>query len=376
MFNVAKRLELNSHGAQFMNTKTRKTLNKLSDSTVNAKEFSNALMTLKAGLGSKELIPILGHYCFEDTSITTFNNVLCITIELKTGINGGLVADKLLNWTKSLPPTSTITIKSDSTKAEFKAGKSSLTLPLVNPEDFIHEDKSFDDDKKSLTDELLTGLEVCLRGVSKDDQLMGAVFVDGENLFSTDGMSITNYSLESPFDIKLAVPADFCKVLLDVANGQDFSVVLKDNIIAAQKNDSSIKLWSKIPTTVIDNNLNFLDEIDKAINSIEEYIPIPEGLSAAIDRFVNVCSGDEIARTAVQLKVADDNLSLSLNGNINLEDSIKVLGLPETDVKIDVAAVQAALTFGTDMGISQNVLSVVKFNENGPQTIRLQSHLS
>lgn len=107
---------------------------------IDRKELSKILASVSGGLASKDLVPILSSFCFEDGQVTTFDDVVTVSAPCPVleGFEGALNGKLLTDWLNRQKAES-IKITVDGTEARFNYKSSRVSIPVLSKSDFQYQ---------------------------------------------------------------------------------------------------------------------------------------------------------------------------------------------------------------------------------------------
>jgi DNA polymerase III sliding clamp (beta) subunit (PCNA family) len=257
---------------------------------------------MKPCLATKDYTPILKNFYFKDGEVVAFDGVQAAAARLDLGISGGITGNIFLKLIDSLPVGNVI-LKQKEDTIIVKSGTSRTKLPITSIDEFIYEPVTnlkeainFD-----ITDDFVAGIKHCL--ISAGDSIItpglnGVTLRNTPNslyLYSTDGMSISRYSLKSSIHkskYECVIPGSFCMAFIDwweYFKEKGGKIFFGKGYIQAVFD--SAYLFTKVREDI--KPLDFEEEIGRVYEAKVPYILIPEDLTAILDRSSLFVPGEE-----------------------------------------------------------------------------------
>jgi DNA polymerase III sliding clamp (beta) subunit (PCNA family) len=308
-------------------------------------ELFETLERISPGLASIDMIPILVHLWFNDTTVMAYNDYIAIEAKCKTGLKCAIPGQTLISMLRhSLAKTVDLSIANK--EVLIKMGRSNLKLGMLPPEDFI-----FTMPRPAKGTELQidfkrfrTVIECCMRSVSTDtsvpDQLGVTLILNGENLelYSTNNSTISTGKVplkgKAPFKDRVVLSGDFCKQLLELTKtpGSPQIWVADDHTLLK---NGDITLFGKL--VEVDKPLPFTNMLSHHLpkNYKQQTIELPKQLKMVLMRAMVITdSPTEQTRTTITVKDGE-MLLISKSGKGEIKDRIKVEGHPDVSVKLE-----------------------------------------
>lgn len=182
---------------------------------LNREELLKTLTLAKPALAKKEFILQATHFIFQGDYIATYNDSICIIAPFKTNFKCSVNGDEFYKALESISEEivdisltdNQILIKSKKTKA----GLSTLVDDQEKVDNLIEDLKNRTSEKKfwkKLPGDFINGIFLCMFNASKDmtTGVRCCVAVRGNEIYSTDNLRISKYTLSSKMD-EMLIPA-------------------------------------------------------------------------------------------------------------------------------------------------------------------------
>ena len=200
-------------------------------------ELLSVLNTIKPGLTTYDFIPILSCFCFDNDTITAYNDLIAMSVKCDTGIEGGVSGSVLLSLLSKSAAKNLEVVSADKNKLVGKLGRTKLSLPMLPKEDFLFE---LPDEKRlvsfSLTKDFHNGIKMCMPSINTDpthtEQMGISVDITDKrtHICSTDNITVSRYKLKKTIKSKKSrqfiLPKPFCEQLLKFSADSDSPIKL------------------------------------------------------------------------------------------------------------------------------------------------------
>lgn len=330
---------------------------------MNKQELLEKLELVGRALATDNLVPIFQCFAFSGKTVTAFNDQIAITAPCKTkeafAVNGKVLLGLLQNTNAKDVDFS---IEDD---LVITADDSTFKLPWFPKTDFLFiEPDTKKTGKGTLSYELMDGISDCLMTAAKDaaQAAFCGVFLSHQGgtptLYSTDGDAITritisNGGIQTPGTM---LPNSFCEALTKLfsavgkeTGGSGGSLELAEDWAVATLN-TGYTVYGRL--LELDNALDHEAEIKKTLKGKITYVPVPDGLIAALSR-ARVLSDAESVPTHLTIK--DSTLTLRTKNQMGVVTD--QLPFEHRDVTANVSAelMQRCTGMGHEMAIFDNV---------------------
>lgn len=324
-------------------------------------ELLDKLEQVSKALSTENLVPLFQCFCFTGSNVTAFNgDNLAIRASCKTkeafAVNGKVLMG-LLNNSRAEEIDFTLGSEND---LIVKADKSTFKLPYFPKTDFlfVEPDKSSPDTfDLSEGHELLRGVVSCLATTGNDisqKAFMGVHFnQQGDTvwLYSTNGDAISRYCTDFPCKgttKNYVLSNEFCDAIADIGWEQDGELALTDEWAIAIM-DNNYTVYGRL--LELDNPLDHEAEIKKTVKGSISYIPVPDGLTAALSR-ARVLSDIESAPSLLTIK--NKRLALHTQNQLGVVDDALDLNHRDVEASVSASLMQNCLRFCDEMAILEN----------------------
>ena len=179
---------------------------------VNTKEFLNILRLLKPGVAHKEIINQAQHFLFTENTISSYNDKIFISHYFEHPFNCSVKAEDLYNLISSITneeielemKDNQFLVTSKNTKSGFASFSEGDLFEIINK---LNNDYSTLD-WKSLPEDFIQGLSICMFSVSKDSMkgVLSGISVNKEGIISSDDYRITKYQLNETINDSFILP--------------------------------------------------------------------------------------------------------------------------------------------------------------------------
>lgn len=303
------------------------------------KELRNALDIVKPALSTINVIPIFSHLCFDSKTVTAYDDIIGIQVDLETDINGAVHGPTLMGLLSNTQAKEVdVTSKKESIKV--KLGRTVANLALLAEDDFVFELPDTNSMQTlDLTDDVIGAITHCFWATGTDQArpvMMGvALKVSGGRggFYATNSEVIGKAALhkkrtEGMQDCDIILPNEFCANLIKICSSLDKDapkelMFNKTEVLCKLGND--VRLFGKLINT--DNSLDYESTIKAALQQISDkkdpYVPIPKNFEDALKRALIILGVYQNADiTAI---VQKGKLLLKSVGNENqLRDSLAI----------------------------------------------------
>lgn len=176
------------------------------------KELVDILSAVRPALSKKDIVEQATHFIFTKDRLTTYNDYICISHPLKSGLECSVDADKLFRVLSNIQEGE-VDLSYDGKQMLVKSGKVRSGLAALKEGEvnkYITDlGKDYEGKKwKSLPEDFSEGIFLCMFSAARDMSTgpLTGVHVEGESIFSSDDLRISNYKMSSKIDDELLIP--------------------------------------------------------------------------------------------------------------------------------------------------------------------------
>lgn len=302
-------------------------------------ELLTALKMAEPALATKSIIEELTYFWFTGEHLVGYNDILGITIPLRTEFKGGIKGSLLLGLLEKSRARDVEFLLSD-TELLVKAANARLSLSYTDIARAIWTEPEFDNPIEfSITKEFLQAIEDVLVSVGYDtsvpDQLGVTLLPDTNTLyfFTTDSKTISRSML--PFDCnglpeRMILPLTFCEQLLKLCKKGGTLLLSATSVCAVNK--ENVHLFTRLIETT--RPLEFHLTMNNAMAQLEDnhLIAIPNRFKLALER-VSIVLSVNVGEPA--LFSIDDGV-LHMHAKTGLGEINDSMRLDEVHSSIDV----------------------------------------
>lgn len=270
----------------------------------------DALTLTSEALAKHDLVPIYKCFAFNGKTVTAYDGTIGVIAPCPIGeecVIPGTILLGLLENSKA----EDIALTLDAEDITIKTGRSTFKLPFFPLEDYPFEDADTTGAVQlPINEDLIIGLQACLLTASRDTSkqaLMGVAVAHG-NLYSSDGDTISEYSLGAKLKTKEAfmMPNAFCDALLKVAGllftdeePMTGTLFLNKDWVQAEIEGGYIVYGRMVEN---DTPVDFAKELKATIKGEElDFQPTPAGFDEALSR-ARVVSDRETVKTTLTIE--------------------------------------------------------------------------
>ena len=298
-----------------------------------------ACAAVRPALASQPYIPALTHLAFDGEFVTAFNDVSALQVLCDVELDCLVPGDALIRALGTYSGD-TVLLQQDGEHVVITSGRSArVRLPALPRSDFPLRWPTGKVPRIAVTDSMLTGIRLCLRGVSNDDKRPAAMGVTldvlpkkGAVLYSTDSLTISRYEagddIELPGDAPVILPTFFCEQLVKLADAnkdEKIVVFLHPGALVATVGDERASLMSRIPVDLepmdFERVMTRMCDVGKLKEHLEE---LPPEFDAALSRALLVLSQE--ATKSTKVTVGDGVLHLRSEGAGGVSEDRLVMG--------------------------------------------------
>ena len=186
---------------------------------IEKKKLLDALLLVKPGLSSKEVIEQSSSFVFINGLVVAYNDEIAVSYPLDIGIEGAVQSKELLALLGRVKDEEIILKQKKSELfikgKKFKAGirfESEINLPV----DFFMEKKP---KFKKIPEGLLDGIQICIFSAAKENisAVLNTIHVKDDYVESCDNFRLTRCSLSKPIQDELLIPVTAAHYLFGYA---------------------------------------------------------------------------------------------------------------------------------------------------------------
>lgn len=298
------------------------------------KALVDSLEIAGMALATIDMIPVQKCFRFRDGVLTAYNDAVAVSVEVD--VEGEFIVEgKVLLGLLTNTTSKDVTFEVDNEDLLIKAARSTFRLPVRDPAEFLFVAPKEPAATVIAYDfDFYTGLTLCAKTVSKSDTqrpLNGIYFKKG-SLYSSDGDAISRYDLTGhKVNDSFLLPNQFCDILCAVTDtGLDKAeLTLSKEWMTAEF--EAVTVHGR-PLNV--DHIDLSVELKKTIKGAQEFVPLPDGLTQALNRSCVVTAYETVP---TKLVVSKNRLKLHTKTSIGeVADSV---AFPDhLDVEASVSA--------------------------------------
>lgn len=304
-------------------------------------QLVQTLELLKHALAKDDTIPVFQCFVFDDGTISAYNDTVGIIAPVDTNETFAVHGKTFLGIVSN-SSAEEVSVNLSNQTADFKLGKTEMTLPFIPKEDFIFEAPTAGTSMFPFTVSSCNAMKLCLDTVSKDEtqRALQGITIVKDKMYSCDGDTLTRVQLPNGPKGTIFLPTAFCEAVVNVWDALGMAkgkLGYNDEWCVADFEDWEI--WGRIPQ--IENKIDFEKEIKKTIKKEIEYQPVPAGLSDALKR-AGVIAGAESAKTVIA--IAKGKMALSTQTHMGeVDDVLAIKGHKEVTATISAEHLARAI---------------------------------
>ena len=185
---------------------------------VDRMELTGAIEMIMPGIAKSKLVEQFGLVLFNDTRIKSYNDEVAVSVPLKTGIVGGVQAEKLYQFLKKID-SARVEIETVGNEIKFVAGKVKAGLKVIEEVDIpdLGIDAMEKKNWKKLPENFVEAMGFCLFSASTDigKGIFTCLYATGGSMVSCDNFRLTKFELSSEVEEELVVPRKSAVALVD-----------------------------------------------------------------------------------------------------------------------------------------------------------------
>ncbi len=327
---------------------------------MNRSELLTKLKLLSPALSSKDLIPVLSHFCFLDGQVYAYDDLVAIVTPIEDcPIRGAVHGSALLDFLGA-SKASELEITMDKESVLIKAGRSKFSQPVIPASQFQFQIPSREASTTIEPDGKLMGWLAKAVPVMGLDPVhpwrMGlTIYDDGEQtlLYCSDNRTATRVKLSTRIEgVKMLIPPKFCQLLIDLHKNAPVSKISVGSSWLSATFAGGTKLYSRVGAKpkLTDYEKIFESVADKAGST-----DIPSSLSAALLRAHTIVKYAK--KKFSSLSVKDGVMLLSTKSEHgSIKDRIALKTHPDIQVNVSPDLVQRGLSFADKLRIVDQCL--------------------
>ena len=272
-----------------------------------------SLKAVSAALSSRDFIPVFACYCFADSRVLAYDDLVAMSMPCDLDITGAVRGVPLLNFVTAAK-VKEITVEKqkdgEEHKAVFKAGRSKLTGPMIPEDDFVFERPSDDDVETINAPALRLVVQRVLSTMGFDPtrpEMMGVtVVIEKKKLtaYSTNDKMASTASIGLPKKTKshatIGLSPRFCELFASIKDPAE-KIVYTESWIEVTY-ETGLTLFSRNLTSVDADQYESL--FAGLMKDAGGGIKIPKGLGRALERALAVAPADGVT-TRITAKDGD-----------------------------------------------------------------------
>lgn len=268
---------------------------------INTQELLLCLEQGKAALGKKHLVEHLNSYIFDEDRILTFNDKFGLEILFSSSVKCIVPHEELYKIIAGIKEEKIdISFKDSTLLLKTKSVKASLKVFEVPFTDFGFPKMEKTNKWKSLPDDFIEGISLCIFSTSKDLSLaaLNNISVEGTNIISSDNYRISKYNMEDTIDDSFLLPLGSS---LELIRFKPNEYVIKDNWIHFKNEEGSI-FHSRI----------LLEDFPDCTNLFKikgTKFKLPGELKDTVEIVSNLASGDFIIDKIITVELKDGKMN-------------------------------------------------------------------
>lgn len=173
---------------------------------MNRKQFLNAIICVRPGVASKDIIESMTFLYFSGEHVVSYNDAISIQYPLKTEFQGFIKADDIFKIVSKLN-TEDLAFKMEGDILKMKSGKLLSSFATINDESIINRiaavtESAHDEKFKTLPDNFIESAKLCSQAASKNesDLTLTCISIKGKDMVATDNVRIAHSVLSASMD--------------------------------------------------------------------------------------------------------------------------------------------------------------------------------
>ena len=280
---------------------------------IEKQKLIDILIKIKPGLSNKAIIEETGHFIFTDNQIVTYNERICISYPFKTDFSCSVAADqffKILNGIKA----DKFNLDFEENKIKIKSKGLNASLATMTGENIIEMISAIDmnkENKKSLPEDFIEAITMCLFSVSKDltNPAMTCLFINGKNIASTDDLRISEYTMKSKIDESILLPASSTVQLIKYSF--DAYSISKDNNWISFFDNDDLCFCCRLIEGEFPDYKGLIQDFES------EEIELPKDIKSMIETVAISAEGEIEIEKEIEIRIEDGLFLLKGQGKIS-----------------------------------------------------------
>lgn len=350
---------------------------------MNRLRLMKVLNQASAFLMNQDFIPILTHFAFDKESITAYNDLQGIQINLETDLECAVPGRLMLKLLNTIAAEDVQIAQKKNHKVELSAGKTKLNLPALPPSDFVFELPNCENVTPiRIPRSVIRGMNKCLVSVGNDpthQERNGVTWIvepEQITLYSTDNKAISKFvhtdektGLNPGESVFAITPTFFCQELIELTNdymAEDADVIMHftDAYCVANLRDEC-KMFTRLIRT--ENVLDFESVINRVLPNPSKviYSEIPPEFEPALERAaLMVETGTGKRNTTVRVKSTE--IDMLTESNFGQSRDFIEFGhdLGEFNFLVDPLLLLRAFKVAADVAILPNLIALSSADGN------------
>jgi len=185
------------------------------------KQLLSAIISVKPGVASKDIIESMTYLYFSGEAVISYNDVISIQYPLVTDFKTFVKADdffKVISKIKS----EEVKFKLEDTSLKMRADKMMSTFATIFDEEIIKRIATVSESRKGvkprkLPTDFVESVRLCMQVASKNesDQLLTCLSINGKDIVSTDNIRIAHAEMKSDME-EMLIKASELKALIAI----------------------------------------------------------------------------------------------------------------------------------------------------------------
>lgn len=297
--------------------------------------FAALLTTLAPAIEAKGIVPQFCHYCFTGSHVYAYNDIVAIEAQCEFPALGGLHGDLLSKWVSKVKGREIEITQEGKSAVLLKCGRSRITLPLMNPAEFLFTKP----EKVGKTLELpaeefiacLKEVLPCANPEASAPWQFGVTVHFGEKViecFATQTYNMARATIPNTGKVHvgttLLMPPQFCELLVTHAISLTKITASEQWIVA---HFEGVRVYAKLTATASIDKYHAVcrPELREAIK--QRLVTVPKHFASALDRVMLVLDSEE--ETFMRLQIKDNLLivtAVSEDGASNAKERLQLPG--------------------------------------------------
>jgi hypothetical protein len=186
------------------------------------KELLNALLSVKPGIASKEIVESMTYFFFSGEAVISYNDVISILYPLKTDFKTFVKADDFFKVVSKVKADS-FAFKLEDNQLKMKSDKMLNSFATIYDEEIVSrintvQESIADATLKKLPAEFVEAVNLCIQVASKNesDQMLTCLYVSGKDVVATDNVRIAHYKMKTAMD-EIMIKASELRALVSIS---------------------------------------------------------------------------------------------------------------------------------------------------------------